>query len=169
MDVGDSASKSMEVGSPKKQILDLIVNEVRSKLGLTLFGIDVIIEKGSGRYAIIDMNVFPGKLIKCTQQPLTFFLPGYDGVPNFLEDLSDLIIDEIKHKGEKGRHSEMTTNAREKANDAKDANKLRSQNDDSGIDTSDSCDEKKPPNSVSKSKEDRITRMKHVRGSVNNV
>lgn len=62
----------------------------------------------------------------------------------------------------------MTTNAREKANDAKDTKNLRSQNDDSGIDTSDSCDEKKP-NSVGKSKEDRITRMKHVRGSVNNV
>lgn len=54
---GESTS---EHGMPKKKILDLIVNEVRTKLGLTLFGIDVIIEKGSGRYAIIDMNVFPG-------------------------------------------------------------------------------------------------------------
>lgn len=52
---------SFKQGMPKKKILDLIVNEVRTKLGLTLFGIDVIIEKGSGKYAIIDMNVFPGK------------------------------------------------------------------------------------------------------------
>ena len=55
----DDGSTS-EHGMPKKTILDLIVNEVRTKLGLTLFGIDIIIEKGSGRYAIIDMNVFPG-------------------------------------------------------------------------------------------------------------
>ena len=56
---GDFSPMS-ERGSPKREILDLIVNEVRTKLGLALFGIDVIIEKGSGRYAIIDMNVFPG-------------------------------------------------------------------------------------------------------------
>lgn len=48
------------MSEPRKETLDVIVKEVRTKLGLTLFGIDVIIEKGTGRYAIIDMNVFPG-------------------------------------------------------------------------------------------------------------
>lgn len=43
-----------------KDTFDQIVAEFRQKLGLTLFGIDVIVERGSGRHAIIDMNVFPG-------------------------------------------------------------------------------------------------------------
>lgn len=45
-----------------KDTFDQIVAEFRKKLGLTLFGIDVIVERGSGRHAIIDMNVFPGLL-----------------------------------------------------------------------------------------------------------
>lgn len=160
---------SLKHGRPKNKILDLIVNEVRTKLGLTLFGIDVIIEKGSGRYAIIDMNVFPGKLYTFGRL-LTFYLlffpsptivvenPGYDGVPNFLEDLADLMIEEVKQK-EKGDSNFIP---QDKGNEKA----IRSQNDDSGIDTSDSCDEKKP---LQVRKEERITRMKHVRGSVNNI
>lgn len=76
-------------------------------------------------------------------------------MPSFLEDLADLIIEGIKQK-EKG----------EKIPEEKGNETIRSQNDDSGIDTSDSCDEKKP---LQVRKEERISRMKHVRGSVNNI
>lgn len=48
---------------PSQQTFDRIVREFRQKLGLSLFGIDVIVEKGSARHAIIDMNVFPGLLM----------------------------------------------------------------------------------------------------------
>lgn len=77
-------------------------------------------------------------------------------MPSFLDDLADLLIEEIKQK-EKGEKVPQ-----DKGNEKT----IRSQNDDSGIDTSDSCDEKKP---LQARKEDRIIRMKHVRGSVNNI
>lgn len=79
-------------------------------------------------------------------------------MPSFLEDLSDLIIEEVKLKEEK---HQQPLQPKEKANGT-----IRSQNDDSGIDTSDSCDEKKP---LQVRKEERIIRMKHVRGSVNSI
>ena len=76
-------------------------------------------------------------------------------MPNFLEDLSDLIIEEIKQKQNESHSQSKVTGT------------TRSQNDDSGIDTSDSCDEKKP---LQVRKEERITRMKHARGAnVNNI
>jgi len=48
------------IREPEKERLDRIVNVVSNKLGLSLLGIDVIIENKTGRYAIIDMNAFPG-------------------------------------------------------------------------------------------------------------
>ena len=45
---------------PEKERLDRIVKVVSDKLGLALLGIDVIIGNKTGRYAIIDMNAFPG-------------------------------------------------------------------------------------------------------------
>lgn len=53
-----------------------LVSVVKQRLGLALFGIDVIIERETGRYAIIDINTFP----------------GYDGVPNFFELLIEYIL-----------------------------------------------------------------------------
>jgi inositol-1,3,4-trisphosphate 5/6-kinase/inositol-tetrakisphosphate 1-kinase len=48
------------IREPEKERLDRIVKVVSDKLGLSLLGIDVIIENKTGRYAIIDMNAFPG-------------------------------------------------------------------------------------------------------------
>lgn len=48
------------------EIFDKIVSEFGQKLGLSLFGIDVIVERGTGKHAIIDMNVFPGQLHSST-------------------------------------------------------------------------------------------------------
>lgn len=49
--------------TPETERLDRIVKVIRAELGLNLMGIDVIIENETGRYAIIDMNSFPGKKI----------------------------------------------------------------------------------------------------------
>ncbi|XP_033331613.2 inositol-tetrakisphosphate 1-kinase [Megalopta genalis] len=56
---------------PKQEVLEKIVNEVSKLFGLILLGVDVVIENHTGRYAIIDVNVFP----------------GYVGYPNFFEQL----------------------------------------------------------------------------------
>lgn len=46
---------------PSLLLFESIVSEFRTKLNLSFFGIDVIVENNTGRHAIIDMNVFPGK------------------------------------------------------------------------------------------------------------
>lgn len=76
----DAVDEDCPIIKPDKECLDRIVDITRQKLGLNLFGIDVIIDNRTGRYAIIDMNAFP----------------GYDGVDNFLDLLCDLIITEIR-------------------------------------------------------------------------
>lgn len=45
---------------PDERQLEHLAVQIQQKLGLTLFGIDVIIENGTGRYAVIDINSFPG-------------------------------------------------------------------------------------------------------------
>lgn len=64
---------------PSSDRLDRIVKIFSEKLGLTFYGIDIIIEKDTSRYAIIDMNTFP----------------GYDGVENFLTIFRDVVYDAI--------------------------------------------------------------------------
>lgn len=64
---------------PSKQRLTKIVKIFSEKLGLTFYGIDIIIENGTSRYAIIDMNTFP----------------GYDGVENFLTIFRDVVCDAV--------------------------------------------------------------------------
>lgn len=46
---------------PEKKKMDNIVRVLHKYLGLDLLGIDVVIDNRTGHYAIIDMNVFPGK------------------------------------------------------------------------------------------------------------
>lgn len=64
---------------PSNERLSKIVKIFSEKLGLTFYGIDIIIENGTSRYAIIDMNTFP----------------GYDGVENFLAIFRDVVCDAI--------------------------------------------------------------------------
>lgn len=52
--------EACDIIEPVKERLDRIVKVIRGELGLYLMGIDVIIENVTGRYAIIDMNSFPG-------------------------------------------------------------------------------------------------------------
>lgn len=46
--------------NPDDHRLQHIVSTLRRELGMMLFGVDVVIEHGSGRYGIIDINIFPG-------------------------------------------------------------------------------------------------------------
>lgn len=52
-----------------------LVSGIQKKFDLDLLGIDVIIENGTGRYGVIDINAFP----------------GYDGVEEFFPSLLKLI------------------------------------------------------------------------------
>ncbi|KOC60339.1 Inositol-tetrakisphosphate 1-kinase [Habropoda laboriosa] len=56
---------------PKHEILEKIVKKITELFGLLLVGVDVVIENHTGKYAIIDVNIFP----------------GYDSYPNFFEQL----------------------------------------------------------------------------------
>ena len=44
----------------KQESLDKLVAMLRQALGMSLFGVDIVVEKSSGLYAIIDINAFPG-------------------------------------------------------------------------------------------------------------
>jgi len=45
---------------PDEKKIDHLVSGIQQKFGLELLGIDVIIENRTGRYGVIDINVFPG-------------------------------------------------------------------------------------------------------------
>ena len=62
-ELDENDDMSYQNREPEKERLDRIVNVVSNKLGLSLLGIDVIIDNKTGRYAIIDMNAFPGILL----------------------------------------------------------------------------------------------------------
>lgn len=64
---------------PSRQKLEKIVKAFSERLGLTFYGLDIIIENESSRFAIIDMNTFP----------------GYDGVDNFPTLFRDVVCDAI--------------------------------------------------------------------------
>lgn len=82
---------------PSDERLNKIVKIFSEKLGLTFYGIDIIIENGTSRYAIIDMNTFP----------------GYDGVENFLTIFRDVVCDAIPNDIDNQYHLlQMKTNKR---------------------------------------------------------
>ena len=45
---------------PDKQKLQQLSAGIQKRFELELLGIDLIIENATGRYAVIDINVFPG-------------------------------------------------------------------------------------------------------------
>ncbi|XP_053345543.1 inositol-tetrakisphosphate 1-kinase [Clarias gariepinus] len=57
--------------SPSDDVIRKISRYLRQTLGVSLFGIDIIINNQTGQHAIIDINAFP----------------GYEGVPTFFDNL----------------------------------------------------------------------------------
>ncbi|CAK6957002.1 inositol-tetrakisphosphate 1-kinase [Scomber scombrus] len=56
---------------PSDDVMRELSRSLRQALGVSLFGIDVIINNQTGQHAVIDINAFP----------------GYEGVPEFFNDL----------------------------------------------------------------------------------
>ncbi|KAL2099346.1 hypothetical protein ACEWY4_005826 [Coilia grayii] len=56
---------------PSEDVIGALCRALRELLGVSLFGIDVIINNQTGQHAIIDINAFP----------------GYEGVPEFFSEL----------------------------------------------------------------------------------
>ncbi|XP_069493841.1 inositol-tetrakisphosphate 1-kinase [Ambystoma mexicanum] len=56
---------------PCDEVIRGISKTLRQALGVSLFGIDIIINNQTGQHAVIDINAFP----------------GYEGVPEFFSDL----------------------------------------------------------------------------------
>ncbi|RXM97908.1 Inositol-tetrakisphosphate 1-kinase [Acipenser ruthenus] len=59
------------------------VTKLRSELGMSLFGVDVIVNTETGRHTVIDINIFP----------------GYEGVPQFFSALLNHIEALLQEKG----------------------------------------------------------------------
>ncbi|KAG0620929.1 hypothetical protein M758_4G255600 [Ceratodon purpureus] len=71
---------------PPQRLLECLVAELRTRLGLSLFNFDMIREGGSGgRYYVIDINYFP----------------GYGKVPDYELLITDYLVDLARRKGKK--------------------------------------------------------------------
>lgn len=81
----------------RQEMIETIVQRMRKVFGLVLVGIDIVIENHTGKYAIIDVNVFP----------------AYEGYPNFFEHL----IKAIKHLKEQKSAKSFKLMQKELSND----------------------------------------------------
>lgn len=45
---------------PNNDVIQKISRRLRQALGISLFGIDIIINNQTGQHAVIDINAFPG-------------------------------------------------------------------------------------------------------------
>lgn len=111
----DEADVGKPISKPTQALFQKIVMTLRKILGMALFGVDVVIENKTGKYGIIDINAFP----------------GYDGVPDFYETLVKFIAEEIEERKQANAECGET------------AQTLDCNQEDSGIETGDSSDEKK--------------------------
>ncbi|XP_030761023.1 inositol-tetrakisphosphate 1-kinase-like isoform X2 [Sitophilus oryzae] len=76
LDPGDVVKETWE---PDPKVMEVIANTLRKSFGMDLLGIDVVIDKSTGRYAIIDVNAYP----------------GYDGFPDFFEAVLECISNKV--------------------------------------------------------------------------
>ncbi|XP_037551111.1 inositol-tetrakisphosphate 1-kinase [Nematolebias whitei] len=67
---------------PNDDVIRELSRLLRQALGVSLFGIDVIINNQTGQHAVIDINAFP----------------GYEGVPEFFNDLLNHISGELQSR-----------------------------------------------------------------------
>ncbi|XP_076247038.1 LOW QUALITY PROTEIN: inositol-tetrakisphosphate 1-kinase [Calliopsis andreniformis] len=78
---------------PKQETVEKIVKKITKLFGLLLIGVDVVIENHTGKYAIIDVNVFP----------------GYVGYPNFFEQLIGCIKKLLDERRDSQQNSKVYT------------------------------------------------------------
>lgn len=57
----DPEDKDMVVRQPDPEKMKLIAETLRDAFEMDLLGVDVVIENSSGKYAIIDINAYPGE------------------------------------------------------------------------------------------------------------
>lgn len=137
LNILDPEDEEVQPVKADEKKLAAIVTTVRRDLGMSLLGIDVVVENGTGRHAIIDINAYP----------------GYDGYPGFFEGLMKCIlkiVEDQKHRmlnfGSRTCNSISSYKEETKTssfNSAKGSGKCFPDQEDSGFDTSDSSDEKK--------------------------
>uniref|UniRef100_A0AAY4D994 Inositol-tetrakisphosphate 1-kinase n=1 Tax=Denticeps clupeoides TaxID=299321 RepID=A0AAY4D994_9TELE len=72
--------------APCSDVIQKILSYLRQSLGMSLFGIDIIINNQTGQHAVIDINAFP----------------GYEGVPEFFDDLLSHISNVLQGKASAG-------------------------------------------------------------------
>ena len=72
----DETEVDFPIIEPDENKIVHLVSGLQKKFGLDLLGIDVIIENGTGRYGVIDINVFPGKT-RCPYSCLLNFCAGH--------------------------------------------------------------------------------------------
>lgn len=99
--IGAGVGREQEVLEPCPERIRSIVNVLKEKLGLVFFGVDIIIENQTQKYAIIDMNTFP----------------GYDGVDSFLTIFRDVIVDAIPKPNDLAIFSNQAVKTKRKPTD----------------------------------------------------
>lgn len=58
LDPGEEAQQQHIMADPDK--VKAIVHALRNILGMSLLGVDIVVENNTGRHAIIDINAYPG-------------------------------------------------------------------------------------------------------------
>lgn len=66
---------------PSDEVIRALSRALRQALGVSLFGIDIIINNQTGQHAVIDINAFPGERWLGTSVPGQVMGPGVRAVP----------------------------------------------------------------------------------------
>ncbi|KAL1766930.1 inositol-tetrakisphosphate 1-kinase [Sigmodon hispidus] len=69
---------------PSDKVMGELSRALQQVLGVSLFGIDIIINKQTGQHAVIDVNAFP----------------GYEGVSEFFTDLLNTLLQSCKARAQ---------------------------------------------------------------------
>lgn len=56
----DPEDQKKEKIPPNEEVLKQVAQVLRKAFGLDLFGVDIVIENTTGKYAVVDVNSFPG-------------------------------------------------------------------------------------------------------------
>jgi len=70
----DESDMDYPLIEPDEKKVDQLVSGIQRKFGLELLGIDIIIENGTGRYGVVDINAFPGTVV-ARMLAVVFLLP----------------------------------------------------------------------------------------------